>query len=236
MLEFLSELIKMKKLLFTGLFLCFCLFTTSYAQDYKGSIFTGGNLNVSGYFNSDDTYESERFSFSITPNVGGFISKNFALGGTLSYRWSQQFSGNVYNDNDNKEFANTIGASVYARYYKFFGPKFAFIATGDVGYSLAISNEERRSNASTIKLKGERHSIGAIVSPGIVYFITPKFGLEVSFGRLGYMHQISNSYVEEVGIGNVSRSNQNSSFHIDLNITSLQIGVMYYFGKKLEAQ
>lgn len=212
---------------------CFFFLGTTSAQDYKGTVFTGGNLNVSGYFNSDDNYESERFSISVIPNVGGFVSKSFAIGGTLNYRWSQE-SGWSYNISDsNNSTGNTFGASLYSRYYKFFGSKFAFIATADFGYAVTIANGERISNGlPVIRSKEEVHNISAYVTPGIVYFINPSFGLEASFGRIGYQHRFSNRYFEEVGIGNDSRTSQSSSFEVDLNITSLQIGLMYYFGGK----
>lgn len=226
----------MKKLLLIGLFLCFCLSNTSYAQDYKGSVFLGGNLNVSGNVNTDGFYKAERIGFSVTPNIGGFVSRSFALGGTVWYRWSRQMNSNNFDDGSLSETANTIGASAYARYYKFFGSKFAFITTGSVSYSYGFSNIERKNIDRLFTSKGEQNSVSASLTPGIVYFISPKFGLEVSFGSIGYVYYHNKQTATEEGFGSETSRNESSSFQVDLDITSLQIGLMYYFGKKLEAQ
>ncbi|MCB9192279.1 MAG: hypothetical protein H6602_11490 [Flavobacteriales bacterium] len=221
----------MKKVLYC-LYLNFLAVTLTQAQDYKGSVFTGGNLNASGYFDSNDQNEYENFSFSIIPNVGGFVSNSFAIGGTASYRWSERNNNNSYNDDSSHQVGNTIGASVYARYYKFFSQKFALMSTADVGYAYTHSKLERKNNGEVLNSISDQHAIETYITPGLVYFITPKFGLEASFGRLGYMYRQNHSRSEIEGVGTTSSSSQNSSFNIDFNITSLQIGLMYYFGGK----
>lgn len=222
----------MKKTLSAICLLFFVLSGNSFAQDYKGSIFLGGNLNVSGNINSDGFYKSERFGFSITPNVGGFVSKSFAIGGTISYRWYQQMNSNNYDDDSLHETTNVIGASVYARYYKFFGSKFAFVATGSIGYSYGLSDIERKSTDRLFTSKGEQNSVGAFLTPSVVYFINPSFGLEASFGRIGYSYENNRQTAHEEGFGSEVSRNERSSFQLDLDITSLQIGLMYYFGGK----
>lgn len=223
---------KMKQTLYTACLLVLLFAGSSFSQDYKGSVFLGGNLNVSGNVNSDEFYKAERFGFSVTPNIGGFVSRSFALGGTVSYRWSRQMNSNNFDDGSLSETANTIGASVYARYYKFFGSKFAFITTGSVGYLYGFSNIERKNIDRLFTSKGEQNSVSASLTPGIVYFISPKFGLEASFGSIGYVYYHNKQTATEEGFGSETSRNESSSFQVDFDITSLQIGLMYYFGGK----
>lgn len=70
-----------------------------YAQTEKGDVLVGGNLGFQTGENSNQ--------FNLSPNIGFFVAKNFALGAALNFNSSKQ--GNIS--------SSTFGLGPFARYY-----------------------------------------------------------------------------------------------------------------------
>lgn len=65
--------------------LTFFLPLISFAQIAKKDMLIGGNLDLQFSSTKYSTYKQSIFTFSVNPSVSGFLTKNIALGGNISY-------------------------------------------------------------------------------------------------------------------------------------------------------
>ena len=99
--------------------------TYGYSQTEKGKVFIGGLLSISGsnssYLDSGSNNSNISSRFSLTPNVGFFISDNFAVGASINYEVSnntvkyENVNSSIYNQNSTTDY--TYGIGVFARKY-----------------------------------------------------------------------------------------------------------------------
>lgn len=204
-------------------------FSTALSQNMKGRMMIGGRISFSGSNYSESNIETSSYGFSVRPNFGGFVSKNISLGIIADYRYGTSTTKSTFNSENRRSETHTAGAAGQFRHYKFFGSKFAFISLLTAGYSRSFSTDRIKNSTEHLTTKSFSDNINVDVSPAIVYFVSPKFGLELGFGRIGY------GYVSTVSrrFGSSNRS-ERSSFNIDFGLNSLEIGLMYYFGGQKE--
>ena len=156
------------------------------AQTQEGNIMMGAQLlNVTGTFQSG----SSTFDMGISPQVGFFLSDNFALGGAVLL--------NLQTASHYTDFGYAVGP--FARYYfnSIHGQdlqvskRSSFFVEGDV----FIQGENIKTNGTSTNTNG----LGLGIGPGIAYFITPNIGLEallkynpvVGFGNSTTVNKVS---------------------------------------------
>lgn len=118
---------------------------TAIAQVGKGTIFTGGNLNLRNYSNKESSSasmsESSGFNIGVNPRAGYFLSKSFALGVNVRVDFQNSDSYGAYlgvKNYKHHQAAYTLGAGIFARYYSFRGNKFAFFLEGATVYAYGM--------------------------------------------------------------------------------------------------
>lgn len=229
---------KMKKILLVLI----ALFTivTCYSQTEKGKKFIGGQLNLSNntYSYLDTLYKSNRnsFGFQIVPNFGYFIKDNFAIGVNVNFGVSNttQNQEQQYLPTKTTSKSNSIsyGGGGFARYYKKITDNFFFFANGEVSYiyqtqKFVYSNNDPNyvyPTSDPANQEVQTNSISFDVNPGLVYFVTPKLGIQTTFGDIYY----NNSTSKNISLLFDNHRNVND-YGINLNISTFYLGLNYYF-------
>lgn len=232
----------MKKFLL--ILLAFSTLMSGYSQTEKGKMFLGGQFNLSGNTNSlSDTlsrYDNHSLNFAITPNFGYFIADNLALGVSLDF--GVDHSNNHYENtnlatlfrtkSNSINNSYTYGIGGFARYYVNITDHFKFYVNGGLKYShqtdkrTSFNNYPGDLNSPSIKYYQEFQLsfITLEVTPGLVYFVTPRLGLQANFGNLSLRHSRSKDITSSNN--NYYRSND---YGFNLNPSTLSIGLNYYF-------
>ncbi|WP_028295383.1 outer membrane beta-barrel protein [Olivibacter sitiensis] len=195
----------MKKLLLTAVAALAISFGAK-AQTEQGKIILGGSVGYSyDHLNGSDANTQ---SFNVTPNIGYFISDNFAIGTRVGYAYRQEKDGEI------KDKWGSFVAVPFARKYsgtetfKFFGELSVPMAWGTV-------KNDGTKVASTA-------NYGVQLSPGVAFFPKSNFGIELSVRGLYYGND---RFTNEI-TGGKSISN---SFGLASNFFSPQLGVQFYF-------
>ena len=228
----------MKKLL---LILVALLWTVSaYTQTEKGRMFIGGSLGVSGSSNSYvDTLNNQKINswrVQVNPGFGGFIKNNLAIGANLNfginnYTQKYEYALGRY-EQTLKDNSLNIGAEAFIQYYKKIVPNFFVFIRGSLAYNHEAEKREVSTTdpyyVYTINDPAVQHIAGNDISinftPGLVYFITPKLGIQATFGNLYYKYSMSKNTSLPY-----EHNNSSSSFALNLNPSTFSLGLNYYF-------
>jgi outer membrane protein len=213
-----------------GTILASSLFANAQAPFSKGTISAGGSLGIntgSSKTTNNGTVGNENSNFGFNIGLQGqyFLTDKISLGAGLGF---------ASNSNTNKTpnisevtISNTnFDFGVFGRYYLMLDDKFGFFGQARVSLGTGTSTNETKNIPAntTVKNEGTNSNFGINLTPGLVYFPTPRIGLEASIGNvLGF-----NSTTQESG-NNKTTSSQISLLNV--NTLSFNIGFMYYFGK-----
>ena len=178
--------------------------------------------------------------------LGYFLKDNLAIGILTGYQRtaynnnysSSNSSSNPYNSISNSnQTINAIDIGLFARYYKMINSSkfgvFVQVNTqyqrGNVNtttYNTTTNNTGTSQTSEVTSQKSNTFSVG--ISPGIVYFINDKIGVEASYGNIAY--SISNTKP----LSNIEHSihQRNEGFDANFSSTTLQLGVNFYLGRK----
>lgn len=195
----------MKKLLLTLTAVSAIAFA-SHAQTEQGRTIVGGQLglNTSSVKDSDD----KSTNFSIAPEVGYFVSDNFALGLGVGYSWAKQES------TDSEHTLGAFTVAPFGRYYKGEGNVKFF---GQLSVPMAWG---------TLKSDGDKTgttaNYGVELAPGIAYFPTNKLAIEFKVRGLYYNN---GSVKDEIDGGKVTTN----SFGLNADSFAPSVGVKFHF-------
>lgn len=192
--------------------LCFGSLTV-VAQRKAGNWLAGGGLEFSFARTEQGANTTVKDSrFSLVPNIGYFVSDNFAVGLSVSNITSNSESGNT------KTSSRTINSGPVARYYlevansslTFFGQAGIFLGFGATMTEVGpISNETTRTS----------FSIG--LTPGMAYFFNEHWAAELYLGGISY----SSSDPDKD-----ANADKTTSFSFGLNsLAPTGLGVRYHF-------
>lgn len=205
----------------------FFLFSPSLqAQTTKGSLLLGGSLHYSRSHSQTQNPQNSRSSgnyqnIGLAPMAGYFIADNLAIGTNLS----GAIGRSVYNDTLTSK-SYSLGASPFARYYKFLGEKIAFF--GQAGFGYNKSSYKNRQASGELKPDQTNEVFNIFVQPGISYFPIPRLGFQLTMGSLGYYktdyrYQVSKPENQNAQIAN--------SFSANFGMDQLAVGINVLFSK-----
>lgn len=197
----------MKKILFSVSALM--AFGVMSAQDetttpgfHKGDAFITGAVS----FESHKTGEQNNNGFTIAPSAGYFVSNNIALGATVRYGRTKYEVDDMANS---KSTSSGIAAGLFGRYY--FTPENRFSFFGHLEANYSSSKVETYEN--TYKTNG----FGALLAPGINYFLSDHFALETTLGGISY------------GSRKPDGGTSTDSFAINVSLSNIYLGLIYKF-------
>lgn len=205
----------MKKLILS-LTAVVALALSANAQTGKGTWMLGGTASYEST-KSDAAGAKATQQLSLVPNVGYFVSENFALGTGIGYNYSKVGTASATGQNE------AIIVKPFGRYYlglsdqfKFFGQAAVPLAFGTVKATDANGDAGAKTGSST--------SVGVALSPGFAYFPTKKIGIEFAFNGVSY-----NSYKVEDANNNKINGAGSERFAIGTSFFTPQIGVQFHF-------
>ncbi|UZR95298.1 outer membrane beta-barrel protein [Chondrinema litorale] len=217
------------KYLYSTLLLIIISFSAN-AQLSKGLKQIGGSINAShsktnsenpGYISSD-IYDDSRTSFSFSPSFGFFIKDNISLSAGLGYNYLKNISeypddeGTTKETFKNKSFTFTINS----RFHKSVTDNFYLFLQPSASVSIGNRQYEQHEDEGT---KYYTFSLG--ISPGLLFMINEKFGIESTFGFLGYTKSKNKPYDDSQTLPN----SENNNLNFNLSPSTLQFGFRYYF-------
>ena len=207
----------MKKLLLSLIAVSALAFSTQ-AQTEKGNLVVGGTVN----FNSTkpDGASKSSTAFAILPSVGYFLADNIAIGTAIGYQSSKYYS-NVNSTTIATNKSDAFVISPFVRGYKGVNDQFKFFGQLSVPMSFG-KDKVGDANGDNMVKTGSINTIGIALSPGVAFFPSKKFGIELSVQGISY-----NDYKNENANG--EKVGGRKEFNIGANFFSPNLGVQFYF-------
>jgi hypothetical protein len=172
--------------------------TLSFAQITKGDIQLGGNAG----FNKIKSGSFERSQFTLAPRAGLFVSDLTSVGLTIGYSSTDSNGTN----------SNLFQFGVYSRFHKMVAENFYIYLQPSLTLGTGSVKSENAPDIDT-----STFNIG--IAPGVTYFLSPKFALEMSLGSLAYnLTKDSNSTIES----------KTENYGLNLNLNTITLGFSYY--------
>lgn len=211
-----------------------------YAQENKGKFMINGNGNFAKYkthkdygLGTNNSYDkTNQTNGNVNLNFGYFLSNHFAIGvsGGYSGQINKQEFVNPSSPNTNLYKSYTYSAGIFARYNCMIKEsKFGFLFQLNANYDFEKNHTKityaTNPNPST-DFGGKTVGSTTALRPGVIYFINQKFSLETLLGSVYYQQAVKT--IEN----NETYKEKNSNFGLDLSMTSIYIGITYYFGGK----
>ena len=206
--------------------------TVGYHTDTDEINRSGNGYGGGGPSSSTATYGT----FKLDIAVGGFVADNLALGLQLSHSVTGgSFKSSINNPQQSgPPTSTTFRVGPVLQYYKMLGEQFGLTATFGAGYE----SDVRRTAQYFVTQYGypmpyytnlKATGYYAALTPGIVFFPVPKFGLTATMGSLGYNRL---TVKDNNQTGSNTTDETVSSFDAGFGFSQLQFGATYYFGRK----
>jgi hypothetical protein len=199
-----------------GIFLIlFCSSLTSFGQIKKGTFLLGGTLSLEKNMVPENNFpdgqitEKKEKSFVAGPQAALFIADNISVGLSVNYEHTKLLRFDANQNIYYPERTQILSLGPLVRYYHFLNPDFALF-----GQAKALYSEDFNSR--------DYNQFTAAIAPGLVYFVTPKIGLELNIGGLTYEYAYSKA----------SDDYTFSSHNVDLRLLNgMQTGISFYLGR-----
>ncbi len=210
------------------------------AQISKGTWLLGGGVSLWGNGNnSNDSHfpvSFERVAIGLTPTAGVFVSDRWVVGLSPSWGYSREERTNPrHQPYWSMSRSTSYGVSLFARYYvPLSGKWYAFGNLSTLTYTRGktVHHTTPAEGENTIRdvFRSRGYNIGANLSVGVTYFITPKIGIEASVGSIGYSFgRVKNVMEPEFG-GSREETVKTNGGGLTFNPAGLTLGVLFYLG------
>ena len=188
-----------------------------------GTISLGGSIGYNRQTESQNSPIIQRqvkvsnSSFQIAPAVGYFLADNLAIGLDLSYMTQRTTFNPAPQGNLNA--ATTLRVGPYMQYYKILSEQFGVLGTLSGGYARTVA--PRYVGPGTV-IEEKTSGVYARLTPGIIFFPVPKFGISATIGFLGY---------DLTRPDNSASDFKTTSFGANFGLNQLNFGGTYFFGR-----
>lgn len=216
---------------------------TSNAQVEKGSLMLGGNFGANVTMESTtklslpgipDVKKEGHTNWNFSPKVGYFVANGLAVGLTLNV--NSTFQSIATNGAASEHLMRSgMGAGLFARkYIAIAGTSLFFHGQAELMYNSSSFTDRIDDGPNKLK-DGDKvtfSSIGITITPGLTYFVSPKWGIDFSLNNiLGYTS--TTTKIETPANGNIPAFNAETSggsFNIGAGLIP-SLGLFYYLGK-----
>jgi hypothetical protein len=176
----------------------FVLFSsTAFAQLKKGNTLINGSFSITASKQENLQLQpsmNKTSGFSIMPRAGIFISDKTALGVGIGYNYvkTEYAYDNFGSPSTSQQKTDGFSISPFLRRYFALGDKVAFFLDGRLIFGFGNSSSEYHlfdgftGQVQVISLSNDTFTTGVAAKPGVAFFVSPKWGLEVSFANLGF--------------------------------------------------
>lgn len=221
----------MKKTAVTLVVMLLALF--SHAQIQEGAVLLEGSLSYSSQTEEEenmdnyDKFTAETKDFIFRPSAGFMVSRTVMLGIRLGYEHSKsavEFE-DYYANGDETTTMNLISVGPYLKTFLPLNEKLYFTITGSVNFGFGTQTtvdhefNDEETEADLDRFRTE-------VSPGLSYFVSPRWALTASFGQLYYAKE--KFKIESSIDGGEDSTQEFSDGGLSLNVNTFSIGVQYF--------
>lgn len=198
----------------------------AFGQINSGSIFlsgmgsistSGGESTITGGPTTITTEADKNFKGTFGVGGGYFLNQNIALGLNLMFTGSRISPADTVNP---EVKSSGLSYGVFARYYVPMGDRFYF--HGGLGFK--AGSEGSKTIKDGAETDGPTRSFTSTgISPGFTFFPTPKIGLDMTWGFLGY----STGKTESTA-GPVTTTVKSNGFDANFDLTTISFGIHYF--------
>lgn len=199
------------------------------AQTQSGNRFIGGNINwnntetEANHVNNSSAVglrTNEQNTFNAQTTIGTFIKDNLVLGLFANYENSKNENSFPAERSYSVDKTKSISVGPFVRKFFPLNEKFSFYTQGNVGYGRSSNRQTFGNINQPVNMRSEYNSFVAALKPGLVYFATSKFGVDLSILGLQY------------AVGKEKDNDQSfSRFDAGFNLPNLTIGLNLYLGR-----
>lgn len=216
---------------------------TAHAQSIAaGTISLGGSIGYSSSTGKGSqtaggttfSTETKTSQFSFTPAVGYFVADNLAIGLELGYTAYRRpydtrtpAPATVRAELDP---TTTLRVGPYVQYYKMVSEQFGVLGTLGGGYQSTREFDYTSNSGSALIAEQKASGYYAALTPGIIFFPIPKFGISASIGSLGY-NRLNYDYPTNSGNKPDGYESKSSDFGARFGVSQLQFGGTLYLGR-----
>jgi hypothetical protein len=161
---------------------------TINAQIKKGEQMAGGTFSFQfSRSETDAAFPStaEGTSFSVTPQFGIGLKKNWIVGAGIGYYYSK--GRNESGSNFQEQVSDFINFSVFVRKFHPFGDRIGIFGQADAG--LGFGKQKGKSNQFS-DFENKLTSYSIMARPGFYFKPAKRLVIEAMFGNLGFTHSI----------------------------------------------
>lgn len=187
-----------------------------------GTISLGGGIGYNWETDTQDlpgTAQAKvsRSTFQVAPSVGYFLADNLAIGLGLSYAAQRTTFDPTLRPN--LDAATSLRVGPYVQYYKMLSEQFGVLGTLGGGYARSVAPRYTTPNTTA---EEKSSGVYADLTPGIIFFPVPKFGMSAAIGSLSYNRTRPDDSATE---------STSSSFGANFGLSQLNFGGTYFFGR-----
>ncbi|HMP98361.1 MAG TPA: hypothetical protein PKC24_01180 [Cyclobacteriaceae bacterium] len=183
----------MRTLIFT---ICLCSAVYSFGQEYRNTttVFETSTKSYEGGLGfdiSNRTINNTRynyFSASLYPSYGKFIRENLLVGVGINLGYGLQTTDNTNSDYFETTNSYNIGIRPFIKKYYNLAPGFFIYGQANARYNYGWLNSEVEDFNFNQSNSGNSHNFGMSISPGISFFISPKFAIESRLFGINFFH------------------------------------------------
>ena len=199
------------------------------------------NSNLPGYSTATETDGKQLYLY---PAASYFVADNLAIGLVLGYSNGRRTdkaasTPNTQGSRFDRTTTISLRAGAFAQYYKMLTVQFGITGRLGAGYQRIKDDRDGNSFQNGIpnySFTSATTNSGYYVdlTPGLVFFPVPKFGISASIGALSFNnYKLTNATYNDTN-GNTSSigaENKGSSFTANFGLDSFLLGGTYYFGR-----
>ena len=189
---------------------CIALFTVvlAEAQIEKGDIQLGGSVQ----YVSTENGGIDQSTLIISPQAGLFVSPTTSIGLILAFN-SQTFPGLNQNNGQLVDLtSNLFQFGAYARFHKPVADNFYLFLQPSVRFGSGSTEQINNPDVDV-------NTFGINASPGMTYFLSPKFALEMTVGNIGYGSQTADINGTE---------QKTNNFVFNMNLAQVGLGLNFF--------
>lgn len=162
--------------------------------------------------------------YSVDPKIGFFVGDNVSVGIGVGYSHVfNRVQASLTSDPDivieNESRTNLFHGRFFSRFHKSVFEKFYLYVEPAISMSTGtIKNEQ------ALEAEQNVFGYGITASPGMILFISDHFGIEASFGSVGY-----NRFRQKLKDADSDPKNIETDLGLDFSLRTFQFGLQYYF-------
>ena len=207
-----------------------------------GTVSLGGSIGYSRTTDKESSKvgtittssETKRSEFRFSPAVGYFVADNLAIGLEFGYAAYRQpyssFTPAPAGVRAELDPTTTLRVGPYVQYYKMLSEQFGVLGTLGGGYQSFRGFDYSRGGGNPLVVEQKASGLYAALTPGVIFFPVPKFGISASVGSLGYS-RLNYDYPTNSGNKPDGYEESSSSVGASFGLAQLQFGGTFYLGR-----